>query len=151
MGAFDPTNGGFILPNHGTARTEMLNTINACPGVNPLLPCAPIEKASNIGVGDGLRAFYKKNFQPRLGIAYRPFADNKTVLRAGFGIFTMTSLGQLSFNYHQHQRRGRADHCKPASRLSAVLPRSEIGTLPAHSPALPRFARRLKRSATGVP
>jgi hypothetical protein len=31
-------------------------------------------------------------------VAYRPFHDNKTVLRAGFGIFTMTSLGQLSFN-----------------------------------------------------
>ncbi len=98
LGAFDPSNGGFILPNHGNARQAMLNTINACPGVNPSLPCAPIEKASSVGVGDGLRAFYKKNFQPRLGIAYRPFGDNKTVLRAGFGIFTMTSLGQLSFN-----------------------------------------------------
>lgn len=98
LGAFDPTNGGFILPKNGVARTEMLNSINACPGVNPSLPCAPIETASNKGVGNGLRSFYSKNYQPRLGIAYRPFADNKTVLRAGFGIFTMTSLGQLSFN-----------------------------------------------------
>ena len=49
-------------------------------------------------MGNGLRQFYKKNFQPRFGVAYRPFGDNKTVLRAGFGIFTMTSLGQLSFN-----------------------------------------------------
>lgn len=98
LGAFDPSNGGFILTDNGTARPEMLNAINACPGVNPALPCAPIEKASKVGVGNGLRQFYKKNFQPRLGIAYRPFGDNKTVLRAGFGIFTMTSLGQLSFN-----------------------------------------------------
>ncbi|WP_051978341.1 TonB-dependent receptor domain-containing protein [Edaphobacter aggregans] len=98
LGAFDPSNGGFILTNNGTARQAMLNTINACPGVNGNLPCAPIEKASKVGVGDGLRQFYKKNFQPRLGVAYRPFGDNKTVLRAGFGVFTMTSLGQLSFN-----------------------------------------------------
>ncbi|HEY9136629.1 MAG TPA: carboxypeptidase regulatory-like domain-containing protein, partial [Terriglobus sp.] len=98
LGAFDPSNGGFILTNDGTARQQMLNTINACPGVNPNLPCAPIEKASQLGVGNGLREFYKKNFQPRIGIAYRPFADSKTVLRAGFGIYTMTSLGQLSFN-----------------------------------------------------
>jgi len=98
LGAFDPTNGGFILTNNGVARQEMLNTINACPGVNQNLPCVPIEKAGKVGVGDGLRIFYKKNFQPRLGFAYRPFGDNKTVLRAGFGIFTMTSLGQLSFN-----------------------------------------------------
>lgn len=98
LGAFDPRNGGFILPNNGTARQGMLDSINACPGVNPALPCAPIEKASQLGVGNGLREFYKKNFQPRVGLAYRPFGNNKTVLRAGFGIFTMTSLGQLSFD-----------------------------------------------------
>ena len=51
-----------------------------------------------MGVGNGLRSFYKGNFQPRVSVAYRPFGDNKTVFRAGFGIFTMTSLGQLSFN-----------------------------------------------------
>ena len=98
LGAFDPRNGGFILPDSGTARQRMLDTINACPGVNPALPCAPIEKAGQLGVGNGLREFYKKNFQPRIGLAYRPFGGNKTVLRAGFGIFTMTSLGQLSFD-----------------------------------------------------
>ena len=98
LGAFDPGNGGFILPDNGTARRGMLDSINACPGVNPALPCAPIEKASQLGLGNGLREFYKKNIQPRIGVAYRPFADNKTVFRAGFGIFTMTSLGQLSFD-----------------------------------------------------
>jgi hypothetical protein len=98
LGAFDAGNGGFILPNNGIARQGMLNSINACPGVNPALPCAPIEKASQLGLGNGLREFYKKNFQPRIGVAYRPFRDSKTVLRAGFGIFTMTSLGQLSFD-----------------------------------------------------
>jgi hypothetical protein len=45
-----------------------------------------------------VREFYKKNFQPRVSVAWRPFADNKTVFRAGFGIFTITNLGQLSFN-----------------------------------------------------
>jgi hypothetical protein len=98
LGAFDPSNGGFIVPNNGTARAGMLETINACPGVNPALPCAPLERASQLGLGNGLREFYKKNFQPRISLAYRPFGGNKTVIRAGFGIFTMTSLGQLSFN-----------------------------------------------------
>lgn len=31
-------------------------------------------------------------------MAYRPFGDNKTVIRAGFGIFTVTNLGQLQNN-----------------------------------------------------
>jgi len=98
LGAFDARNGGFILPNHGMARPGFLASINACPGVNPALPCAPIEKAGQLGLGDGLREFYKGNLQPRISIAYRRFDNNKTVFRAGFGIFTMTSLGQLSFN-----------------------------------------------------
>jgi hypothetical protein len=98
LGAFDPRNGGFILPDNGAARQGMLVTINTCPGVNPALPCAPLEKASQLGVGNGLREFYKGNFQPRISAAWRPFGDSKTVLRAGFGIFTMTSLGQLSFD-----------------------------------------------------
>ncbi len=40
----------------------------------------------------------KGNFQPRVSVAYRPFNDTKTVVRAGFGIYTMTNLGPLSFN-----------------------------------------------------
>jgi hypothetical protein len=98
LGAFDPRNGGFILPDNGTARQGMLTSINICPGVNPALPCGPLEKASQLGLGNGLREFYKKNFQPRVSIAWRPFDNNKTVIRAGFGIFTQTSLGILSFD-----------------------------------------------------
>ena len=98
LGAFDPRNGGFIIPDNATARPGMLISINSCPGVNPALPCAPLEKANQLGLGNGLRKFYKGNVQPRISVAYRPFGNGKTVFRAGFGIFTMTSLGQLSFN-----------------------------------------------------
>jgi hypothetical protein len=45
-----------------------------------------------------LRNTYKGNFQPRVSVAYRPFNDTKTVVRAGFGVYTMTNLGPLSFN-----------------------------------------------------
>ncbi len=123
--AFNVRNGGIIIPAGNVPRPGFLATINSCNpndpanpddpcgtptaadvalgctpvlGANPAMPCAPIEYAGQAGLGPGLRQFYKKNFQPRLGLAFRPFRDNRTVIRAGFGIFTMTNLGQLSFN-----------------------------------------------------
>ena len=47
--------------------------------------------------GDGLMTnrinVDKKNFGPRLGLAWRPFADDKTVVRAGYGIFYARTPG----------------------------------------------------------
>jgi hypothetical protein len=103
--AFDVRNGGIIIPQGNVPRAGFLETINTasyteqgCTPVISSLPCAPVEYANTLGLGPGLRQFYKKNFQPRVGFAYRPFGNTKTVVRGGIGIFTMTNLGQLSFN-----------------------------------------------------
>jgi hypothetical protein len=104
LGAFNYADGGMIIPDKLVPRAEFLRSINACgtgtngQGLNPNLKCVSITKASEDGLPQGLRQTYYRNLQPRLSFAYRPFKDSRTVIRGGFGIFTMTNLGQLSFN-----------------------------------------------------
>lgn len=54
---------------------------------------APEEKLANLrfpyDTGGPNRPYTpsKKNFSPRMGLAYRPFNDSSTVIRAGYGVF----------------------------------------------------------------
>lgn len=75
-------------------------SINSCglANHNTQLQCTPYVTASQDGMPEGLRHTYFGNFQPRFAFAYRPFNDTKTVVRGGFGIYTITNLGPLSFN-----------------------------------------------------
>ena len=105
---FDQKNNAIVVPDALSAyltsqkitssNVAFQQSFNAC-NLNVIsLPCTKYLTASQDGLPQSLRKTYKGNFQPRLSIAYRPFNDTKTVLRAGFGIYTMTNLGPLSFN-----------------------------------------------------
>jgi Carboxypeptidase regulatory-like domain/TonB dependent receptor-like, beta-barrel len=85
--ALDITSPGFLL------------SINSCPG-QPFLgiPCTPFLQAKDAGWPDTLRFSQKKDFNPRFGFAYRPFNDTKTVIRGGFGRYTMTILGAVFYS-----------------------------------------------------
>jgi hypothetical protein len=81
---FDPD---FVQPFEAAARTAFNNSqsnpANATPEVTNFQVRGGLTFAT-----DGDRALYntpKKNFMPRLGIAYQ--IDDKTVLRTGYGIF----------------------------------------------------------------
>jgi len=80
--------------------TGFLQSFNACslPGKTSLLPCSNVETASQAGLPQGLRHTPGYDFDPRISVAWRPFNDNKTVIRAGFGLYTATTLGPMSFN-----------------------------------------------------
>jgi hypothetical protein len=115
---FDQRNNSIVVPDNLAAyltqqkitgsNLAFQQSFNACnlnvktvtgPNGNQVpLPCTNYVTASQDGLPSGLRQTYKGDIQPRLAFAYRPFNDTKTVIRGGFGIYTMTNLGPLSFN-----------------------------------------------------
>jgi Carboxypeptidase regulatory-like domain len=110
---FDPKNGDVVVPNILLSKTvpsspllsanynAFLVSFNACslPNRNVSLPCSNVVTASQDHLSQSLRNTYWGDYDPRIGFAYRPFRDNKTVIRAGFGIFTQTPLGQLAYDF----------------------------------------------------
>jgi hypothetical protein len=98
---FDPVTNNIlinsILANGLKPALAFLQSFNSCTLSNRdmSLPCTNVVLNSEEHLPPGLRQFYKGSIDPRISFAYRPFKNNKTVLRAGFGIFTVTSLGQL--------------------------------------------------------
>jgi hypothetical protein len=105
---FDQRNNSIVVPDNLAAYLAQQNiqasnlgfqqSFNACNLGHTALPCSNYITASQDHLPQSLRNIYKGNFQPRISLAYRPFNDTKTVIRAGFGIFTVTNLGPLSFN-----------------------------------------------------
>jgi hypothetical protein len=110
---FDPRNGDVVVPDILLNKTvpsspllqanynAFLVSFNACqlPTRNMSLPCSNVVTASQDHLSQSLRNTYWGDYDPRIGIAFRPFRDNKTVFRAGFGIFTQTPLGQLAYDF----------------------------------------------------
>ena len=111
IASFDPRLNSIVVPDKFSALAgssplltsvynAVLESYNGCPLANKLasLPCTPVISASKAGLPQGLRHTPLHDFDPRVSIAYRPFNNDKTVIRAGFGLFTMTTLGPLSYN-----------------------------------------------------
>lgn len=76
---------------------QVLYQINVCPDVVATLPCSPVQTASQAGLPQGLRDTYWKDFSPRISLAWRPSGNAQTVLRAGFGVFTLPPLGDVAY------------------------------------------------------
>lgn len=105
-----PLSGQAIYPDgHASLLSPpYLQSFDACP--NPAIPatasdptningapCTPVLSASQAGLPQGLRATSKR-FMPRFGFAYKPFNNDKTVVRGNIGAYEAVSLGSIYYS-----------------------------------------------------
>jgi Carboxypeptidase regulatory-like domain/TonB dependent receptor len=105
IGNFDPS-----IP--GTGRTlypaghqnlldpNFLASFDGCgygPKDTPYAACTPVQSNSEAHLPSSLRRAQLDRFLPRIGLAWRPFNNDKTAVRAGFGVYNTTMLGKVFF------------------------------------------------------
>jgi hypothetical protein len=115
------------------------NTIKVAGGQEAFINPANnrLELRPRADVGRRLWETDKNNFAPRVGVAYRPFNDTKTVIRAGFGSF---------YNY---QIVGNG--ITPLSRNSPFRQRQTSGPFAATARPLPNVADAFSGAPSVVP
>lgn len=105
IGNFDPSTpgtGSVIYPagHQNLLDPSFLATFDACgygPSSTPYASCTPVLSNSEAHLPSSLRHSQKDRFLPRFGVAWRPFNDDKTAVRAGFGMYNTTLLGSIFF------------------------------------------------------
>ncbi len=151
---FDPKTNAVIVNDTlykklGGPVLAFLQSFNACNAAPPgfsapadagyaptnALPCTTVVSNTQEGLPKGLRQTYLRNLDPRLSIAWRPFNNDKTVLRAGFGIFTVTALGQLQNNNESNPQASVFTYSNsvagsPTFQFPQVAPASLAGKAP---------------------
>jgi hypothetical protein len=88
---FDRPTGNAIVPNEEARRA-------ASPGFVASIGTSKVVTAQEAGVSEVLRTTDYNNFAPRFGFAFRPFNNTRTVVRGGYGIYTISILGSVFYS-----------------------------------------------------
>ena len=84
----ETVNGDVVVPSRASIDLT-------APGFAGSIGNTRILAAEDIGYPKSLRFTDKDNIEPRVGIAWRPGSDNRTVVRGGYGIYHARILGQV--------------------------------------------------------
>lgn len=90
---FDPRSGQVVYPDG--LPSSLRTILQAFQTANANNPNAYKFRFEDV---DALRPAQNHQFAPRIGFAFRPFADNKTVIRAAFGIFWGQPIANVYLN-----------------------------------------------------
>jgi outer membrane receptor protein involved in Fe transport len=80
--------GSVVVPDAFLPQVNALSAASIAP--------TPIYGASQIGIPESLHTADTTSFAPRIGLAWRPFGNDKTVVRGGFGRYIEPVLGTLA-------------------------------------------------------
>lgn len=86
------TAGGRVVVQNQKGLAEVAPTFAASIGNTPLI------LANQAGLPETLRHTYYADWDPRLGVAWRPFHNDKTVVRANAGVYTVPVLGSILYS-----------------------------------------------------
>jgi len=105
IGNFDPsvpTTGAVIYPSgyKNLLDPSYLANFDACgygPPSTPYANCTPVLSNREAHLPSSLRHSQKDRILPRAGLAWRPFNNDRTAVRAGFGVYNTTMLGSIFY------------------------------------------------------
>jgi hypothetical protein len=143
-----PGSGAVVYPDGASALLGIpfLQSFDACPtsGLSGLatdptsangVPCTPVLTASQAHLPEGLRTTSKR-FMPRFGFAYKPFRNEKTVVRGGIGAYEAQTMGSVYYSLtgtlqaYTNSYINSLTNGVPAFTWPAAIPTTPAGVAP---------------------